>query len=89
MDIKCPCEECISFAICNSNIRKMHRPDVCQHSLSRKCKELQEYISVFAESESEMDISNIDNTRLIFGLPIIDRAVEEAKESNRLRRRGQ
>ena len=86
--IKCPCEECISFAICNSSIRIMARPDVCQHSLSRKCKELQAYINIYAESESEMDLSNIDNTRRIFGLPVIDRDEEEEESLMIARRKG-
>jgi len=75
--IKCPCEECISLAICNSSIRKMTKPDVCQYSILRKCEELKMYINFYAKSESEMDISNIDNARRVFGLPIIDRDEEE------------
>ncbi len=74
---KCPCMECISFAICNTNIRKMLKPDVCQHSILRKCKELKAYINIYAESESEMDISNIDDARRIFGLSIIYREEDD------------
>ena len=74
---KCPCVECISFAICNTNIRKMLKPDICQHSILRKCAVLKAYINIYAESESEMDISNIDNTRRIFKLSVIYREEDE------------
>lgn len=77
---KCPCIECISFAICNTNIRNMPKPDVCQHAILRKCKELKVYINIYAEKDSDLDILNIDNARRIFGLSIIDRDEEEAEE---------
>jgi len=66
--LNCPCEECISFAICYARIREeFNIPDVVQYSKRRRCKDLRAYL--FRSRSSGDTKDNIPKTRLLFGLP--------------------
>ena len=67
--IKCPCEECISFAICNSIIRDQQVPDVSQFSLDRNCEQLKEFVGMgLPIPNRELFREYINNARKVFGL---------------------
>jgi len=59
---KCPCEECISFAICYARIREVEIPDIIQYSAERGCEDLRKYVF-------DTRGVRITETRLLFGLP--------------------
>ncbi len=66
--MKCPCEQCISFAICNAQINSMNIPDVTRHSMDRECESLMQYIRANTRSDNG---SLVDNTRRLFGLGLL------------------
>jgi len=66
---KCPCEKCISLAICNNIIRDMPKPEVTRHSERRQCCDLQEYLGVDEENRRPLYQDQINTTRKLFGLP--------------------
>jgi len=43
--MKCPCEECISFAICNNTIKDMPKPKVKALATVRQCYDLLYYLN--------------------------------------------
>lgn len=66
-----PCEECISFAICNVQIKQKYPKDVTQFSLIKNCEMLQDYIGIHRLKIGEHSILNrkeIANARKLFGL---------------------
>ena len=65
--MKCPCEQCISFAICNSIIRDKEVPDVSQHSLDKDCYELQQFLGM-GLGDRKLCKKDVNNARKIFGL---------------------
>ena len=68
--MKCPCEECISYAICNSMVKAMNTPDVCQLSIYKNCPDLKVYLNVHEADHNSTyeDSCRINYTRDIFGL---------------------
>jgi hypothetical protein len=65
--MKCPCKECISYAICNSIIRNKEIPDVSQHSLNRNCDDLQHFLGM-GLGDRKLCKRDINNARKVFGL---------------------
>ena len=65
--MKCPCEECISFAICNSIIKDMEVPDVSHLSLDKDCYELKDFLGMDL-SDRKLFKKDINTARKIFGL---------------------
>lgn len=65
---KCPCEQCISFAICNAQINSMNIPDVTRHSIERNCEILMEYIKADTRHDNG---PLVDKTRKLFGLRLL------------------
>ena len=61
---KCPCEQCISYAICYARIREIEIPDVVMYSGRRKCTDLRDYL--FSKEKDR-----VMKTRIVFGLPKI------------------
>jgi hypothetical protein len=73
--MKCPCEECISLAICNAKLKAMVRPEICVLSKVINCNELNKYIGVFViaggsrlDSYSDLNYNRIEDVRSTFGL---------------------
>lgn len=72
-DKKCPCEECVSFAICNSTIKDMTVPTIANLSTTRGCNELLEFIHmnkkgyVYVHSNKR----EINIARRLFGLKLL------------------
>jgi len=69
--MKCPCEECISFAICK--IKALETNDVTHLSVKQKCHTLQEYIH-YSTKELQFSMrtkSKINVARKLFGLKVI------------------
>jgi hypothetical protein len=60
--MKCPCEQCISFAICYAKIRELEIPDVVKYSAKRGCRDLRNYVYGMVKGRVAI-------TRLLFGLP--------------------
>jgi hypothetical protein len=60
--MKCPCKECISYAICNAKLKAMEEPDVVKLSVRVKCNSLMDYIYV-------PTMHTIRKTRVLFNLP--------------------
>ena len=60
--MKSPCEQCISFAICNGKIRESRIPDVVKYSTVRGCVDLRDYL--FGKQKDR-----VTKTRVAFGLP--------------------
>jgi len=65
--MKCPCEKCISFAICNSIIKDMKVPDVSGLSLDKDCCALKDFLGMDL-SDRKLLKKDIDTARKIFGL---------------------
>jgi len=83
--IKCPCEECISFAICNAKIKSMHTPDISNFSSMIDCEILSEYIDAKPLYYVSYEIGNkkvryrarVDKTRTLFKIsPITNDVVD-------------
>lgn len=66
--MKCPCEECISFAICNMKIKE----SVGQHSVMRECCDLQEYLGLNRQFRRRSYRDQINFARKLFGLPPVE-----------------
>ena len=66
--MKCPCEECISFAICKIEVNSMETPDVTQHSMARQCETLMQYIRI---KDRRLYEPKVVITRKLFGLDAI------------------
>ena len=71
---KCPCEECISYAICNSIINDMSSPKVRRLVDARDCFDLFHYLNYEEPLGSgiflfisEADV-RINTTRQLYGL---------------------
>jgi hypothetical protein len=60
---KCPCEECISFAICNARIKEMEDPDVTRFSFNVDCDLLLDYINPELEPTAYYVVYNIGNEK--------------------------
>ena len=71
METKCPCKQCISFAICNSMIKEMVIPDITNHSVFKDCSDLHNYIGANNKDAIHTDThrKEINITRKIFGVP--------------------
>jgi hypothetical protein len=68
--MKCPCEECISFAICNAQIKSMGIPSVINHAIYKKCSTLHKFMKLNAEkSFTKFNQTEVNYTRMIFKLP--------------------
>ena len=65
--MKCPCEGCISFAICNSIIKDMKVPDVSWLSLDKDCYALKDFLGMDL-SDRKLLKKYINTARKIFGL---------------------
>ena len=65
---KCPCEQCISYAICNAQVNSMNIPDVTGYSIERNCEALMQYIKVNTRCDNG---ALVDNTRRLFGLRLL------------------
>ena len=65
---RCPCEECISFAICKIEVNAMKNPDVTQHSMARECEVLMQYIRI---KNRKLNESAVIEARKLFGLDIM------------------
>jgi len=70
--IKCPCEECISFAICNIEIKTYAIPEVCLLSKRVKCDALKDYVGITLQ---QVNYKEVDNARVIFGLKPVNEGV--------------
>ncbi len=64
---KCPCEQCISFAICKVQINDMNMPDVTQFSIARDCETLIEYIRGRSDGIRE----RVDIARKTLGIGVL------------------
>jgi hypothetical protein len=62
MNKKCPCKGCISYAICNTKLKEMERPDVVKLSERAKCFDLRDYLY---DAPSMLPIRK---TRVLFNL---------------------
>ncbi len=67
MNDKCPCKDCITYAMCRLQIRSMYNPDVTRFSISKKCKVLMKYIEVDLQGYDR----EIDVARKLFGIGTI------------------
>ncbi len=67
--MKCPCEQCISFAICNSIMKKIE--DVTHLSIEKNCSSLSKYVR---EADNAMYYKKINVARKLYKLPAIGRA---------------
>ena len=73
--MKIPCEECISYAICNVQIKQMKVPDVTRFSLNKGCDRLQKFIRLY-EKDGQHSVFNsreISETRKFFKLSELTR----------------
>ena len=61
--MKCPCEECISYAICNARLKEMEEPDVVKLSSRVNCVSLRSYVC------DGTSMSTIRKTRVLYNLP--------------------
>ena len=66
--MKCPCEQCISFAICNSIMKKVE--DVTHLSMEKNCSALSDYVR---EEDNTMYYKKINVARKLYKLPPIRR----------------
>ena len=67
--MKVPCEQCISFAICNVQIKEMKEPDVTQFSMKMNCDNLKGYIRLGVKGDhATYNRVEIANARKLFGL---------------------
>jgi len=67
--IKCPCEECITYAICRVEVRRMINPNVSQLSLIKECELLMKYLRIARDHSCEKGNEKfIDIARRQFGL---------------------
>ncbi len=65
--MKCPCEQCISFAICSAKL-KAFMPNVSQYSEIRKCHDLREYLGIDVTNRRRLYQDQINTTRKLYGL---------------------
>jgi hypothetical protein len=65
---KCPCEKCISFAICNSIMKKIM--DVTHLSIERNCSAISKYIK---EEDPTSYYKKVNIARKLYKLPPIRR----------------
>ena len=65
---KCPCEECISFAICNSVMRNIE--DVTHLAIERDCTMLSKYV---LEEDHNIYFKKINIARKLYNLPLVSR----------------
>jgi hypothetical protein len=72
--MKCPCKECISYAICNSIINDMDSPEVKRLADIRHCLDLFHYLNyekpfeisrLLSTNEAEI---RINTTRQLYGV---------------------
>jgi len=61
--MKCPCEKCISYAICNAVLKEMEDPDVVTLSSDANCISLRNYLC------NGRSMSTVRKTRVLFNLP--------------------
>lgn len=73
---KCPCKDCITYAICRLQVRSMHNPDVTRFSISKQCVALMTYIEVELEGHEE----EINVTRKLFGIGTISEQYDKYEE---------
>ena len=66
--MKCPCEECISFAICNSVMKEIM--DISHLTIERDCIILRRYIQ---EKDSDLYYEKINAARKLYNLPLLHR----------------
>jgi len=66
--MKCPCEQCISFAICNSMMKKIM--DVSHLSIEKDCSTLRKYIQ---EEDHTLYFKKVNVARKLYNLPLIRR----------------
>lgn len=67
-DNKCPCKDCITYAMCRAEVRGMVNPNVSQLGIRKKCEPLLNYLRI---SGSKCESGNelfIDTARRAFGL---------------------
>ena len=63
---KCPCEECITYAMCNARLKEMTRPEICVLAKEVDCKVLISYINLLDQFNIRHD--RINRTRIFFNL---------------------
>lgn len=64
--MKCPCEQCISYAICNAKLKEMSIPEICTLTKEINCEALKDYIKLLDQLNVRYD--RIDHTRTLFNL---------------------
>lgn len=67
--MKCPCEQCISFAICKMELRAF-TPNVSSYSEIRNCHDLQNYLGVHDHKMNRRSLyqHQINVARKLYGL---------------------
>ena len=73
--MKCPCEKCICFAICNVRLKEMISPEICQLSQQVECDALKDYINL--RSRMHKNYIRIDYTRGLFNLEPVNKGQYE------------
>ena len=69
MKNKCPCEECITYAMCRAEVRRMPNPNVSQLSDIKQCEPLRKYLRINKPHGCESGNEKfIDTARITFGL---------------------
>jgi hypothetical protein len=67
--IKCPCKECITYAMCRVQVRGMINPNVSQLSIKKDCELLLNYLRITKDHICENGNETfIDVARRQFGL---------------------
>lgn len=84
--MKCPCEECISLAICNGIIKSMENPDITRFTIKKKCRDLTDFLNIyeqaltkgFPEGSSRLEYKKkVNKARVIFKLELLSLTEEE------------
>lgn len=78
---KCPCIDCITFAMCNTRLKEMLHPEVCELSKLVDCDELKTFIGVSKSggkvmSYSYLSYDMVDKARSVFGLSPVNKRIE-------------
>ena len=73
--MKCPCEECISFAICNIEVKGMKPIDVISLALHKNCLALYEFLNLDRLDDDEhltvFNQEEINYTKKLFKTPAL------------------
>jgi len=69
---KCPCKECITYAMCRVEVRRMINPNVTYLSNIKDCDLLMKYLRITKDHSCEKDNEKfIDIARRQFGLTVL------------------